>query len=201
VEGMKGLYFYSFFWMIWMIATFFMKKTRQRTMLAAISLITIILSSVSLYIGSFHVTLSFLFLFFVSCYFAAKQTRRKLLYLVIAALTIAFAYTSIQLFVLFDPVWIWMDRTWMIAVMLFIICFLFYENIQLRLLCLIIGSCQGEVLYSIISKRVAFSYVIGSFSFLDTISISAFCLLIWTLFEHIAVYVDGKKQIRGTRQP
>ena len=198
---MEGIYFYSFFWIIWMIATFFMKKTRQRTMVAAIALITIILSSASLYVGSFQVTLSFLFLFFLSCYFAAKQTRRKLLYLVIAALTIAFAYASFQLLALFDPVWIWMDRTWMLALMLFIICFLFYENIQSRLLCLMIGSCQGEMLYSIVSKRVSFSHVIGSFPFLDTVSISAFCLLIWTLFEQIAVYVDGKKQIRGTRQP
>jgi hypothetical protein len=180
---------------------FFMKKTRQRTIVAAIALITIILSSASLYVGSFQVTLSFLFLFFLSCYFAAKQTRRKLLYLVIAALTIAFSYASFQLLALFDPVWIWMDRTWMLALMLFIICFLFYENIQSRLLCLMIGSCQGEMLYSIVSKRVSFSHVIGSFPFLDTVSISAFCLLIWTLFEQIAVYVDGKKQIRGTRQP
>jgi hypothetical protein len=201
VEGMEGLYFYSFFWLIWMIATFFMKKTRQRTMLAASALITIILSSVSLYIGGFQVTLSFLFLFFLSCYFAAKQTLRKLLYLAIAALTIAFSYASFQLLVLFDPVWIWMDRAWMLAMILFIICFLFYENIQSRLLCLIIGSCQGEMLYSIITKRVSLSYVIGSFSFLDTVSISAFCLLIWTLLEQIAVYVNEKKQIRGTRQP
>lgn len=198
---MEGLYFYCFFWLVWMIATFFMKKTRQRTMVAAIALITIILSSASLYVGSFQVTLSFLFLFFLSCYFAARQTLRKLLYLVIAALTIAFSYASFQLLALFDPVWIWMDRTWMLALMLFIICFLFYENIQSRLLCLITGSCQGEMLYSIVSKRVSFSHVIGSFPFLDTVSISAFCLLIWTLFEQIAVYVDGKKQIRGTRQP
>lgn len=42
---MEGIYFYSFFWIIWIIATFFMKKSAWRTMLAAASLITIILSS------------------------------------------------------------------------------------------------------------------------------------------------------------
>ncbi|WP_244403276.1 hypothetical protein [Parageobacillus sp. KH3-4] len=197
---MEGIYFYFFFWMLWVISTFFMQKTRQRTMLAAAALIAIILSSVSLHIGSFHVTLSFLFLFFLSCYFVAKQTCWKLLYMVIAALTIAFAYTSFQLLSLFDPVWIWMDRTWMLAMVLVVICLLFYENIQSRLLCLIIGACQGETLYSIISKKVSFSYVIGSFSFLDTVSVSAACLLIWALFEQIAVHVSGKKQIKGTKQ-
>ena len=198
---MDGIYFYSFFWMVWVIATFFMKKTAWRTMVAAVALITIILSSVSLNIGGFQVTLSFLFLFFLSCYYAAKQTRRKLVYMAIAVLTVAFAYTSFQLLVFFDPVWIWMDHRWMLAILLVILCFLFYENIQSRLLCLVIGSCQGEMLYSIISQKVSFSYIIGSYSFLDTVSLSACCTFIWALVDYIPVYIDGKKPIRGTRQP
>ncbi|NUK31248.1 hypothetical protein HT574_14445 [Parageobacillus sp. VR-IP] len=197
---MDGIYFYSFFWIVWVIATFFMKKTAWRTMVAAVALITIILSSVSLNIGGFQITLSFLFLFFLSCYYAAKQSRRKLVYMAIAVLTIAFAYTSFQLLVLFDPVWIWMDRTWMLAIILLILCFLFYENIQSRLLCLVIGSCQGEMLYSIISHKISFSYIIGSYTFLDMVSLSACCMFIWALVDHIPVYIDGKKSIRGTRQ-
>jgi hypothetical protein len=198
---MDGIYFYSFFWMVWVIATFFMKKTVWRTMVAAVALITIILSSVSLNIGGFQITLSFLFLFFLSCYYAAKQSRRKLVYMAIAVLTIAFAYTSFQLLVFFDPVWIWMDHRWMLAILLVILCFLFYENIQSRLLCLVIGSCQGEMLYSIISQKISFSYIIGSYSFLDTLSLSACCMFIWALVDYIPVYIDGKKPIRGTRQP
>jgi hypothetical protein len=198
---MDGIYFYSFFWIVWVIATFFMKKTAWRTMVAAAALITIIFSSVSLNIGGFQITLSFLFLFFLSCYYAAKQSRRKLVYMAIAVLTIAFAYTSFQLLVFFDPVWIWMDHRWMLAILLVILCFLFYENIQSRLLCLVIGSCQGEMLYSIISQKISFSYIIGSYSFLDTLSLSACCTFIWALVDYIPVYIDGKKPIRGTRQP
>ncbi|BDG36574.1 YphA family membrane protein [Saccharococcus caldoxylosilyticus] len=198
---MDGIYFYSFFWIVWVIATFFMKKTAWRTMVAAVALITIILSSVSLNIGGFQITLSFLFLFFLSCYYAAKQSRRKLVYMAIAVLTVAFAYTSFQLLVFFDPVWIWMDHRWMLAILLVILCFLFYENIQSRLLCLVIGSCQGEMLYSIISQKISFSYIIGSYSFLDTLSLSACCTFIWALVDYIPVYIDGKKPIRGTRQP
>ncbi|GAJ40224.1 YphA family membrane protein [Saccharococcus caldoxylosilyticus] len=198
---MDGIYFYSFFWIVWVIATFFMKKTAWRTMVAAAALITIIFSSVSLNIGGFQITLSFLFLFFLSCYYAAKQSRRKLVYMAIAVLTIAFAYTSFQLLVFFDPVWIWMDHRWMLAILLVILCFLFYENIQSRLLCLVIGSCQGEMLYSIISQKISFSYIIGSYSFLDTVSLSACCTFIWALVDYIPVYIDGKKPIRGTRQP
>jgi hypothetical protein len=198
---MDGIYFYSFFWIVWVIATFFMKKTAWRTMVAAAALITIIFSSVSLNIGGFQITLSFLFLFFLSCYYAAKQSRRKLVYMAIAVLTVAFAYTSFQLLVFFDPVWIWMDHRWMLAILLVILCFLFYENIQSRLLCLVIGSCQGEMLYSIISQKISFSYIIGSYSFLDTVSLSACCTFIWALVDYIPVYIDGKKPIRGTRQP
>lgn len=139
--------------------------------------------------------------FFLSCYYAAKQSRRKLVYMAIAVLTVAFAYTSFQLLVFFDPVWIWMDHRWMLAILLVILCFLFYENIQSRLLCLVIGSCQGEMLYSIISQKISFSYIIGSYSFLDTLSLSACCTFIWALVDYIPVYIDGKKPIRGTRQP
>jgi hypothetical protein len=94
-----------------------------------------------------------------------------------------------------------MDHRWMLAILLVILCFLFYENIQLRLLCLVIGSCQGEMLYSIISQKISFSYIIGSYSFLDTLSLSACCMFIWALVDYIPVYIDGKKPIRGTRQP
>ncbi|WP_199425933.1 YphA family membrane protein [Thermaerobacillus caldiproteolyticus] len=198
---MEGIYFYIFFWMIWIIATFFMKKTERRTKLAAATLMTMALSRFGMNIGSFRVTLSFLFLL-VSAYYllAARQAVWNLAYMFLATITITFAYTSFRLLALCDPIWIWTNPTWMMAIILLIISFMFYRDMVARFLCLIIGSCQGDVLYAFVLKSFSFPYIIGSFSFFDTISVCCFCLLGWTLLEQLPLHVDLKKTAKGTKQ-
>lgn len=60
---MEGMYFYLFFWSVWLVATFFMKKTAVRTKLAVFALFMISSASLTVEVGSIHVALSFFVLF------------------------------------------------------------------------------------------------------------------------------------------
>ncbi|MBA2870159.1 hypothetical protein HNQ85_000417 [Anoxybacillus calidus] len=199
---MDGIYFYWFSWMLWVIYTFLMKKDKVRTLFAVTLLILITISIYETTIGSFQLTLSYIFILFMACYFAARRNRWQLIYMLISSIIVTLAYVSFQLFALFDPVWVFLNQTWMLAVILTIITIMLYGDFYSRLLCFIIGACQGDFLYAVILKRFSFSYVIGSLAFFDMLLISWSLMFGWFVLENASAYVDlfAQKGVKETKQ-
>jgi hypothetical protein len=197
-----GTYFYWFSWMFWVIYTFFMKKDKVRILFAAILLILIILSVYETAIGLFRFTLSYIFILILAYYFIALKKRWQLIYMLIVSVVVMLAYVSFQLFALFDPVWVFMNRTWMLAVILTFITMMLYSDFYSRLLSLIIGSCQGDFLYAVILNRFSFPHLIGSLAFFDMLFISCSFLFGWFVLENISIYIDSfmQKQVKETKQ-
>ncbi|AMX83086.1 hypothetical protein GS3922_04930 [Geobacillus subterraneus] len=198
---MEGMYFYFFFWSLWLVATFFMKKTAARTKLAVFALVMISSASLTAEVGRIHMALSFFVLFFFSCYTAVEQKPCRPLLMALSASGLAFAYAAFRLLALFDPVWIWLDGRWMLAWWLALVSCLFHRRLAARLLCLALGSCQGEAVYAAAIHRMAPDYVLGSFSFLDATAIGASCLLAWETIRFFALQLEEKRPVGGTRQP
>ncbi|MBB6283227.1 YphA family membrane protein [Geobacillus subterraneus] len=198
---MEGMYFYFFFWSLWLVATFLMKKTAARTKLAVFALAMISSASLTVEVGRIHMALSFFVLFFSSCYTAVERKPYRPLLMALSASGLAFAYAAFRLLALFDPVWIWLDAQWMLAWWLALISCLFHRRLAARLLCLALGSCQGEAVYAAAIQRMAPDYVLGSFSFLDATAIGASCLLAWEMIRFLALQLEEKRPVGGTRQP
>ncbi|MBS2770245.1 MULTISPECIES: YphA family membrane protein [Anoxybacillaceae] len=187
---MEGFYFYWCSWACWIFATFLMKKTKARTMLAAAVLISIMLSIYHITIGVFSITLSFLFALVIAYYFITKKSGWKLVYMLLSMMMVSFVYAACHLLILIDPVWMLIDKTWMVAIMLTFVCLMLHHHFQERLLCIIAGSCQGEMMYAFVIKTYSFPYAIGSLAFLDELSLSCVCLALWSALENISVYAD-----------
>ncbi|WP_339232861.1 hypothetical protein MKY25_07360 [Geobacillus sp. FSL W8-0032] len=198
---MEGAYFYVGCWLLWLVATFFMKKTPERTALAAFALLMISSASLELKIGPMRAALSFFVLLFASCYGMVKQRPCSSLLMVWSTSGVAFAYAALRLLALFDPVWIWLDERWLLAWWLAIVSALFHRRLFARLVCVAMGGCQGEVVYALAIDRMAPDYVIGSFSFLDALAISVASLLVWEMIRFFAFQLEEKRPIRRTRQP
>ncbi|KAF0994731.1 hypothetical protein BJQ97_01373 [Geobacillus sp. TFV-3] len=198
---MEGALFYLFFWFVWIIATFWMKKGADRTQLAAFALLMISFASWTVKVGPFHAAASFFVLFFSSCYVAVTQRPCGWLRMALSASGLAFAYAAFRLLALFDPVWIWLDGQWMLGWWMALISILFHPRISARLLCLALGGCQGEVVYAMSIFRMAPGYVLGSFSFLDALAISALSLLVWESIRFFSLQLEEKRPVRRTRQP
>ncbi|RAK22176.1 hypothetical protein B0I26_102165 [Anoxybacillus vitaminiphilus] len=199
---MDGIYFYWFSWMLWVIYTFLMKKDKVRILFAVTLLMLIALSIYEISIGPFQLTLSYLFILFMAFYFAAMRSRWQFIYMLIGSMIVTLAYVSFQLFALFDPIWVFLDRTWMLAVILTIIVILLYGGFYSRLLCFIIGSCQGDFLYAVILKRFSFPHVIGSLAFFDMLLLSWSLMFGWFVLENASAYVDllAQKGMKETKQ-
>jgi hypothetical protein len=202
VDGVEGVYFYWFSWMLWIIYTFFMKKDRVRILVAASLLILISLSVYEITIGSFHLTLSYIFILIVSYYFAALRRSWRLIYMFISSAIVMLSYVSFELLALFDPVWVFMNRVWMLAVILTFITIMLYRDYYSRLLTLIIGSCQGDFLYAVILNRFSFPHLIGSLAFLDMLIVTCSFLFGLFILENMSTYIDWmmQKQVKETKQ-
>ena len=88
------------------------------------------------------------------------------LYTLLSALIIAMLYTSFHLLEVYDPIWIVVDRLFLLSSALVYAAVLLHEDRILRLCSLYIGMLQGELFVTIIFRKLHFPYDYGSLAFL-----------------------------------
>ncbi|MEH7380806.1 hypothetical protein V7138_10030 [Bacillus sp. JJ1533] len=187
---MDGALFYWICWMAWVCSTFLMKKNRERLLLSVLFLMTIILSPYYVIFAGIKINCSIMLIFFYCLKEISKRPKKQLLYLLICILTISLAYCSFLLFELYDPVWLLFNRNLMLGAALIYVTIMLLKDFRLRLAGLLIGAIQGDILFGFIIKNVNFPYEIGSFVFLDVISISFCFIFIWSSLEILLHHVD-----------
>ncbi|MFC4324159.1 YphA family membrane protein [Litchfieldia salsa] len=191
---MEGLYFYWITWLGWIYTTFFMDKGKKRLILSFLILLILSLSSIDLLINTYHLNLVHLIILILPFALIVKKTIAQKVYLLICSLTITIAYVTFQLFELFDPIWLFLDRKWMLAIVLVYLTLMLTKERVSRIACLLIGSCQGELLYGFIINKFRFNYEIGSYSFLDVLSLSFIIVFVWLKLEVLIQYIDEMVQ-------
>jgi hypothetical protein len=189
-SGMEGFIFFWFFWVFWILSTFFMSKKDLRLKVSIGTLLVISLSLNKITWSHIEISLSGLFLLFLSYIMIAKQKGRSKSYLVIASFIMMLAYTTFHLYELFDPVWVIFNRDIMLSLLLAYLSVLLHSELHLRILTLICGAIHGDILYSLLIKKLSFSYFIGSFAFLDVISFGIAILLAISGFKRVSIYFE-----------
>ena len=189
---MAGLSFFWLAWIGWIWATFFLKKQNLLRIKIAVWLMVIIVSaSFKLNIGYYEVSFSA----FIITMLLFIETRGKktgaFLYLFISSFIIMLAYTSFMLFELFDPVWVFLDRKILIVAGSLYLILLLHKTTNGRVVSLISGFLQGEILFAIILGKMKFPYLISSFAFLDILFLSLAVVLAWSGLESVFVTVSS----------
>ncbi|MBP2240692.1 hypothetical protein J2Z40_001251 [Cytobacillus eiseniae] len=187
---MEGIIFYWVSWMVWIMATFFMKKDQLRLKLSWILLVIIIASPHIVPIFQFEISMAGIFLCSIFFYLATKMERLKMVYGCICAFIIMLAYVCFHLFELFDPVWLIFPRNWMLSVMVVFLALILQENKRNRMYIIILGSFQGEILYALILSKYSFPYLIASLTFLDTMTIALGLVALWNGIELLASFYE-----------
>lgn len=189
---MEGLTFYWTFWALWICTTFFMRKTNpKRVKYTVIILLSIILSFQYIHLLGFKVSIVSIFFLILSYYEVGKMRGKSRAYFLITSFIVMLAYGSFQLFELFDPVWLILDRNWMFAVVLTYMTILMQNDGFKRMTTLIFGSIHGEIVYSLVLDGYSIEMPIGSLQFLDVISISVCLILVWSGFEKLTSMFEG----------
>lgn len=190
---MEGTYFYFCVWMGWIITTFFFKKDGFRLGMSFFLLLMIIGSQMAVSVFSFSISGSALLLASISFVGISVYSRWMQLYTLICALIIAMIYTIFHVIELYDPVWIVIDRTWMLSGILVYASVLLHRNRTLRVWGLYVGMLQGELFLTFIFKAMHVTYDIGGFSFLNSAAAST---VLFSLLHSIGKVVSYTGQFK-----
>ncbi len=188
---MDGLWFFLFAWIGWVWATFLMdKKNVYRFKLSLGFLLLIVASPYGIAYGGIEMQVSALILMAYILHETASLRKRAFLSFFVSAFIVMLAYVSFLLFELFDPIWVIFDRIWMVALTSVCICSFLQSNIRMRISILVSGLLQGEIVYSILMKRLLFPYPVATHAFLDILAVSVIVLAVWAGLSHTA-FVAG----------
>ncbi|MBA4536067.1 hypothetical protein H1Z61_02660 [Bacillus aquiflavi] len=184
---MDGQIFYWFSWIYWTITTFFVsRKCPLRLKQSIIILLAIIISPYYFSVYEYDVYFISLLLIVIAYTYIAKLKQLSIIYFIISSLIIAIAYVSFNLFELYAPIWLIFKREWMLSfIITFLAVFLHKKNMN-RFIVVFSGTIQGEMLYSIVMKRLSISYPIGSLIFIDLIAVIITLLFAWYAIEQAA---------------
>ncbi|HHW35957.1 MAG TPA: hypothetical protein GXX18_01430 [Bacillales bacterium] len=188
---MEGIFFYWFGWIGWIITTFFMKKSKVRTAVSFILLLLIIAGDHTYHLTGYSVHAPFILIFLFSLVFMTKTKGFMQLYYLICSLIISIGYVCFCLFELFDPIWLFFDRKWMLSFVILYLILMLVKDPTHRLAVVLIGICNGELLYSMILTKFFGEIEIGNFVFLDALAFTIFFILIWNSLEKIAQFFEA----------
>ncbi len=191
-----GLYFYFLGWIGWIIITFFFPKSSVRTFLSILLLLVMAGSATYMNLFGFNVNIAFIFLVFTAIILLAKTMKQKYFLHYFSICTLSLAYVCFVIFEIYDPVWIILDRMWMLSFILLYLSLLLFKTKWERFVFMLTGVLQGEILNSMVLNSV-FSYsVIGSYEFLAVLFLTSAGLGTWMIFETVTIYLDSVIQKR-----
>jgi hypothetical protein len=184
-----GIIFVWFAWMGLIIAVFFQKASFNRTLLAFVFLLAICLIHTT--VETFNVTVSALWLLLLGCgYFLLLKYRVNTVYAMIILIMLTAAFTAIQLFAIYDPVFTFLYTRWSISAILLVIIHLTINGTFERCSFLILSIVHGEMILGMIFNGMGFERVIGELASLDILAISVMSTAVWSGFVKVTLQFE-----------
>nr|WP_295972389.1 hypothetical protein [uncultured Bacillus sp.] len=192
---MDGLIFYWIFWLGWVITTFFYPKDHPRRLLISawiLGAIIVFPASIEFLGLKWHGTGLYILLTFYL--YAAWLPFKTSLYFLLSVFILMLLTVCFLLFELFDPVWILIEREWLLAVAAVYGTLLLHSIKGYRVLSLLFGMVHGEIFYAFILKKFSFTYPVADPAFLDAMSLACGMVLAWNSLEWMAAYFNKYAQ-------
>lgn len=185
---MEGTTYYWIFWLFWVFLTFFLNRENPyRLKLSVFILTDIFLSEFHYSLGNNQLYAGGFFLMMVTYYLISREKLGTILYFFISSFIVSISYVTFHLFEIYDPVWIIMNKQWMISIFLGYLAILLQKTLKGRLFIILSGTMQGEILYAYILNKYQFPYSIGGFEYLDVLSLMSALLVGWSCFENAGI--------------
>ncbi|MFP7297828.1 hypothetical protein [Neobacillus niacini] len=164
------------------------KQNPYRAKFAPCILAVIILSTVHFKVGSFQIFASGLLLLLLSYIILSKKKLASLLYTYICSFIVTISYVTFNLFVIFDPVWVIFQKEWMMGFCLSCLAIILQKSLKDRLLIIVSGTMQGEILYAFYLSKFDFSYPIGAIPYLDVSALVILLIVCWCALENAGTF-------------
>ncbi len=188
-NGVDGAIFIWFVWMGVVITVFFQKPSLERTGSAFLMLVAICVVNKTVNLMGFSVAVV-LVLAYICGYLLWIKNGVKTVYAMILLIMLTAAYTSIQLFAIYDPVFTYLYTKWSVAAILFIIIHLTLNGFAERCSLLILSIVHGEVILTMIFRGMGFERTAGELASFDVMAISIMATWVWSSFVKLTVHLE-----------
>lgn len=179
---MEGIQFLWIAWSVWLVV-FFFNKLRRVKGLRVILLFIIALFPYSFQVGDVFVNGSFIICLIYSSYLLIDETPLRKSYYFLISVTITCAAVAFQLFEIYDPVTLFLNRTFMLVGIVVALVLTLPMARERRIPVLMMGLVQAEFIYKDIMARLMLERTIGDAAFFDVLSLTIFLVLLWQAFE------------------
>lgn len=180
---MPGLFFYWTAWTAWVVITFFMKKGKPRTEMAIMLLLILTFSGYDMRIGAIEVNISLIILLFYGYKKLSMFKRRQLWYSIFVCQVVTLAYIGFQLYSLYDPAILWLDRQWMTTAVVLVLVHMLAGSFLLRCIVTVIGAVHGNFLYAWFMSTLSFPVSAGDPVFFDSLAACLSGIVLWRGYE------------------
>ncbi|MDR7072557.1 YphA family membrane protein [Fictibacillus barbaricus] len=173
----EGVLFYWIMWMGWVFSTFLMKRNPFRSKLAFLFLFGIILSGHSISFPLGKINAAFILFLGIGFVYAVKN-QDHLIHHLVSSFIVATAYVSLQLFALYDPVKLIVDKKYLLIIVLMMVLLIISKRNYDILFIYFIGLFIGDSLFQLLIYRLQGYVDIGSDYVMDLLAITSFILII-----------------------
>ncbi|WP_059170971.1 hypothetical protein [Bacillus sp. FJAT-27445] len=189
---MEGYLFYLAAWLLWIYLVFLKGgQEREGKGLQAAVLLAIIASPLHLPLGESKVFLGGISLFVYSLIHVIQANKKEKSIFFIFSLIISLFYCSFRFFELFDPIVFIVKKEWLIAGFLAFLAIFLYSSLRWRLMLIVFGSMQGEMLYALVLQKNFLAFEVGGFEYLDTISLAVLTVIGWGILVKSASWLNS----------
>lgn len=171
---MVGLIYVISLWVVWIYATFMMGKDNHlRLPLAFFALIMLIIMPFSLSIFNLTISVSACVLLILGYFISARLSFMNQVYFVISIIIVTLGYAGLLFFELYDPVWVFIERKWILTFFLLLTAYILYpHSFVLKLVVICLGTIKGEILFAMNLLQLDLHYVVASKEYLDILTLT-----------------------------
>ncbi|WP_074597123.1 YphA family membrane protein [Sediminibacillus halophilus] len=174
---MEGLLFYWICWLLWIVATFLLKKNTTRFYLSFVVLLLLSCSNTRITIWECQLNLALVVSFLSGVLYLARK--KDWIWLLFGSLCMTFCYVGILLWELISPIWLFVPRLLMIPLIGLVLLLFLGETLIERCMVWSLGITSGEILHGLIMTSYGFQLTIGERSFFDLLFVGiAFIILL-----------------------
>ena len=165
---MEGLIFYC---ICFILITGLVMTSGNRRKLVFILIGLILFGRIQLTIDNLTIYLSYIILALTSFYYLSFHTFYHQLYILICSLIVGMSYSSLFVIQIYDPASFLFKPFIMISLILLLIILILCKKNETRVLVLLTGFSQGEILNYLIFTSINLNYSFGTVAWLDLLSL------------------------------
>lgn len=176
-----GLYFYWLSWLSWIMIFFFMSKSKEKSFLLFLLLISMVTANIFYQFYNYQISLTYILLLFVSLFRFSKMKWGW--YELFCGFTIMIGFAAISFWINHTPIWVFVHHILLIPIFITFLTSFLIKGLNERIIIGTLGVTMGEIFYHFILKSYGIHIVIGNLTFLDQYMLGIFLLVIVTFAQ------------------